>query len=265
MAFIPQSRIPYTNLNPYRTRRPATDKIIFLSCEGSVTEEEYFQYISEMFDELKSKIQFVSVVEDEIHTIPKYRTQEQNTKLSKSKPKQLLEKIEQFKIEKDSIYQFAVHEEDEFWIIMDIDQNLADDIKDSNDKSFKDYFIETLDKCDVRGYKYAISNPFFEIWLLLHHDNPIEEDKKYAVTSEHSYEKTGHYRQRMRELGVPMHGNANKDIKKEDYTKEKVIEAVKRAESLHIDKTCRYPEYFATTVYQLLNKLTSLLPKSEEI
>ena len=53
MAFIPQSRIPYTNLNPYRSHRPATDKIIFLSCEGCVTEEEYFQYISEMFDELK--------------------------------------------------------------------------------------------------------------------------------------------------------------------------------------------------------------------
>lgn len=259
MAIQPQSRIPHTNLNPFRTRRPATDKIIFLSCEGSVTEEEYFRYISEMFDELKSRIQFISVLENEIHTVPKYRTVEQNKKLSQSKPKQLYEKIEQFKVEKDSIYQFDAHKDDEFWIVMDIDQNLSEDIKDSLDKSYKDHFIDTLDKCDEKGYKYAISNPFFEMWLLLHHSAPTEEDRKYAVTSEHAYEKTGHYRKRLRELGAPMRGNANKDIKKEDYTKEKVIVAVKRAELLHVDKTCRYPEYFATTVYQLINKILELI------
>lgn len=260
MAFIPQSRIPYTNLNPLRTQRPATDKIIFLSCEGCVTEEEYFLYISEMFDELKTKIQFVSVLENEVHTNPKFRTEEQKSKLSKSKPKQLYEKIEQFKIEKDNIYQFDAHKEDEFWIVMDIDQNLSEDIKDSQNKSFKDDFIETLDKCDSKEYKYAISNPFFEMWLLLHHDEPTEEDKKYAVTPEHGYERTAHYRERLRELKVPMHGNANKDIKREDYTREKVFAAVERAEKLHTDRSGRYPEYFATTVYQLINKIIELIP-----
>lgn len=259
MALIPQSRIPYTNLNPFRTRRPATDKIIFLSCEGCVTEEEYFQYVSEMFDELKSRIQFVSVVEDEVHTIPKFRTDEQRKKLSESKPKQLFEKIERFKEEKDNVYQFDEHKDDEFWIVMDIDQNLSENTKDSHNISFKDYFIETLDKCDEKGYKYAISNPFFEMWLLLHHTEPIEEDKKYAVTPEHEYEKTAHYRERLRKLGVPMHGNANKDIKKEDYTREKVIAAVERAQILHTDRTGRYPEYFATTVYQLMNKIIELM------
>lgn len=263
MAFIPQSRIPYTNLNPFRTQRPATDKIIFLSCEGCVTEEEYFQYISEMFDELKTKIQFVSVTEDEVRTVPKFRTEEQRMKLSKSKPKQLYEKIEQFKEEKDSIYQFAEHKDDEFWIVMDVDKNLSEDTKDPQNKSFKDYFIETLDNCDAKGYKYAISNPFFEMWLLLHHDEANEEDEKYAVTSEHGYEKTSHYRERLRELNAPMCGNANKDIRKEHYAKEKVFAAVKRAEDLHTDRSGRYPEYFATTVYQLINKIIELLPASE--
>lgn len=262
MAFIPQSRIPYTNLNPFRTQRPATDKIIFLSCEGCVTEEEYFRYISEIFDELKTKIQFVSVVEDEVHTVPKFRTKDQRRKLSKSKPKQLYEKIEQFKKEKDNMYQFDAHKDDEFWIVMDIDQNLSEDIVDSFNKSFRDNFIETLDKCDNKGYKYAISNPFFEIWLLLHHDEPTEEDKKYAVTSEHGYEKTGHYRERLRKLKVSMRGNG-KDIEREDYTREKVFAAVKRAEKLHIDRSSRYPEYFATTVYQLINKFIELIPASE--
>lgn len=265
MAAIPQSRILHTGITPtpFRTKRPATDKIIFLSCEGSVTEEEYFRYISEMFDELKTKIQFVSVMEDEIHTPPKFRTEEQKKRLSKSKPKQLYEKIEQFKKEKDYLYQFDAHKNDEFWIIMDIDRNLSEDIDESNNKSFRANFIETLDKCDNKGYKYAISNPFFEVWLLLHHDEPTEEDKQYAVTPKHEYEKTSHYRERLRELKVPMHGNANKNIRKEDYTREKVYAAVKRAEKLHIDRSDRYPEYFATTVYQLLNKIIELLSVSK--
>ena len=42
MAAVPQSRISYTSISPFRTKRPATDKLIFLSCEGCVTEEEYF-------------------------------------------------------------------------------------------------------------------------------------------------------------------------------------------------------------------------------
>jgi hypothetical protein len=166
-------------------------------------------------------------------------------------------------VEKNSIYQFEEHQDDEFWIIMDIDQNLSENTLDSQNKSFKDYFIETLDKCDEKGYKYAISNPFFEIWLLLHHDNPTEDDKYYAVTPEHEYEKTAHYRERLRELGVPMHGNGNKDIWKKDYTREKVFAAVRRAEHLHTDKSNRYPEYFATTVYQLINKIIELMPISE--
>ena len=46
-----KSRVPFTPQNPYRVIRPKTSKIIFLSCEGSVTEEEYFpKYIKGHID-----------------------------------------------------------------------------------------------------------------------------------------------------------------------------------------------------------------------
>lgn len=45
-----------------KDKRPTTDKIIFLSCEGQVTEEEYFAFVSVLFDGIKSKVQFVSVM-----------------------------------------------------------------------------------------------------------------------------------------------------------------------------------------------------------
>lgn len=101
------------------------------------------------------------------------------------------------------------------------------------------------------------------MWLLLHHAEPIEEDKVYAVTKEHAYEKTPYYRERLREMNAPLHGNSNKNIKEEDYNREKIMLAIKRAESLHTDRSGRFPEYYATTVYQLLNKIKEMLPTSE--
>ena len=58
------------------------------------------------------------LAEDAIHTHHRYRTQEQSVMLSKSRPLQLVERIEQFKEQKEQIYQFSQYPEDEFWIII---------------------------------------------------------------------------------------------------------------------------------------------------
>ena len=80
------SRIPFSTQNPYRPVRPTTSKIVFLSFEGSVTEEEYFERVMELFSEIKSKIQFISVAEDAVHTAPRWRTPDQKNCLAKSVP-----------------------------------------------------------------------------------------------------------------------------------------------------------------------------------
>ena len=112
--------------------------------------------------------------------------------------------------------------------------------------------------CQEKGYGYAVSNPFFEIWLLLHHDQPTDEDKAFAVTDTHPYEKTGHFRERLKELRVPL--KDKKHITFSDYDAEKVILAIKRARELHIDKQELSPKYLATTVYLLLQKVMDMLP-----
>ncbi|MEG0496346.1 MAG: hypothetical protein RR564_08810, partial [Eubacterium sp.] len=106
------SRQPFTAQNPYRVVRPSGSKIIFLSLEGSVTEEEYFERVATIFSEIKSRIQFISVAEDSVRTHYKYRTEEQSQLLSKTHPKQLIERINQFKVEKESIYEFSKYPED---------------------------------------------------------------------------------------------------------------------------------------------------------
>ncbi len=93
----------------------------------------------------------------------------------------------------------------------------------------------------------------------MHHDSPSEEDKSFAVSDHHSYEKTDHFRTRLSELGAPL--KDKKHINSSNYSNEKIKTAVRRAEELHVDKTNLCPQYFATTVYLLLKKLFELLPE----
>lgn len=172
---------PFSIEDPYRVKRPSTSKIIFLSCEGSVTEEEYIEILSQIYDGVKGRVRLISVAEDEVHTRPQRRTTEQRKVLGKSKPWQLVERIDKFKREKESTYEFSKYPEDEFWIVSDVDDNLD---------NHKIEFEDAIQMCDEKGYKYAISNPFFEIWLLMHHDDVNEEDRKYAVTAGHPYRLT---------------------------------------------------------------------------
>lgn len=186
-----------------------------------------------------------------MHTHHKFRTSDQARLLSKTRPKQLVERIDWFKAEKENIYEFSKYPEDEFWIVTDVDNNLSPE--------WVDEWNEALDNCDRTGYGYAISNPFFEIWLLLHHDDSTKADELYAVTDEHAYEPTGHFRERLRELGAPLQNK--KHICAKHYDEEKIYRAIERAKALHIQKEDKCPKYFATTVYLLLEKMIDMLPE----
>lgn len=244
MQLIHRRSKPFTLEDPYRTRRPSTSKIIFLSCEGSVTEEEYIEILSQIYDGVKSRVQLISVAEDEIHTNVKKRTTEQNQVLGKSKPWQLVQRIDKFKMEKESIYEFSKYPDDEFWIVSDVDDNL--DIH-------KVEFENAIKECDEKGYKYAISNPFFEIWLLMHHDDVNQQDKEYGVTKEHKYEATDHFRIRLAENGAPL--KDKKHLQLEHYSDEKVKTAVERAKVLVNGKEEKIPSEFGTYFYKIVDEI----------
>ena len=247
MQLIHRRSTPYTNENPYRSKRPTTSKIIFLSCEGSVTEEEYIEVLSRIYDGVKSRVQIISVAEDEVHTLPKNRTREQNQVLGKSKPWQLVERINKFKEEKEAKYEFSKYPEDEFWIVSDVDDNLD---------NHKIKFENAIQECERKGYKYAISNPFFEIWLLLHHDEVSEEDKKYAVTETHQYEATDHFRIRLKEKDAPL--KDQKHLNFEHYSDEKVRLAVERAKDL-MGENEKIPSDYGTYVYKIVEEILDVV------
>ncbi|MCD7855530.1 MAG: RloB family protein [Clostridiales bacterium] len=239
-----------------RTRRPKSDKIIVVACEGQVTEEEYFRFIQSILGGIKSKIIIKSINEDILSVDSSRRTFEQKSQLGQNKPWQLVKRLDEFKAEEESAYEFSKHPEDEFWIVADIDENTAN--WDNNSK------LEfALNACDRKNYHYAVSNPFFEAWLLLHHDDFNSDDYKYAVTDKHKYEKTDHFRYRLKSVGAPLINK--KHIQPKHYNREKVKRAIKRARLLferetkhHKNQRLRYPHNLGSTVYKLLEEIIDI-------
>ena len=254
-AVIGRTPFPVPAHGPVRVRKRTSTKMIFLAMEGSVTEEEYFNYIKDIFSDVQSKIRLLSVVGDIVDVKPTKRTPEQEKYLSMCRPKQLVERLNDFRKTQESTYEFSKHG-DEFWIVTDVDNNWEPPLIDDWNAAISD--------CHAQHYDYAISNPFFEVWLLLHYDDPTDDDKAYAVTTTHNYEPTNHFKDRLRALNVPLKGNKKKHLRRENFDKKRVIDAVRRAKALHIDKSDLMPHYLSSTVYRLIDKILELLPEQPE-
>lgn len=82
----------------------------------------------------------------------------------------------------------------------------------------------------------------------------------FAITETHPYEKTDHFRLRLRNLNAPL--KDKKHINPLDYNINNVRTAIFRAEMLHQNKTDLCPKYLSTTVYILLKKMMNMLPKN---
>lgn len=241
---------------PVRKQNLKSSKRIFISCEGWVTEEEYFDRIMDLYKDIGYKIELISVREDLIAIPSEERTKEQTDELTSSSPEKLVENIDIFKSDPKKIkkYRFDDHPDDEFWVVADVDKHTAD--------SHLSGWVDMMKECRSKKYKLAVSNPFFELWLLLHHDDANldtddeNNDAKWAVTDEHKYLSTDHFRKRLSDLGFPL--ISNKHINKDHYYKEKVKDAVRRASELDTPPCSDYPRKLGTTVYRLLESIVQI-------
>ncbi len=236
---------------PLREKRPRSSKIIFFSCEGPVTEEKYFQILSEkIFSDISSQICLVSARRDFLRIPASERTQAQWDEQNKSSPQYVLDRLETFIKENDHIYEFDKHAEDEFWIVIDVDDHIASNKINE--------FKTVLQQCTAKGIQYAVTNPFFEFWLYLHHFEVCEEDRKHANRTGDSY-----FRSKMTDSGITMSGNGHKIPNPDDYTVEKVSLAVKRARLLHTNPVERWPQELGSHLYKLISRFYELLPSED--
>lgn len=184
---------------PIGTRRI---KVLFLiSVEGAVTEQQYFN----MFNSNDSVIQIECI-----------------NKKNRSSPKEVLRAI------KKSLTKIDLKKDDEAWLIIDKDR-------------WPDEHIQEL--CDwskeKHNYYFALSNPCFEYWLLLHFENSSGNITKKTCSTRLKRYLQGYDKQ------IPVH----------KFTADNIAMAINRAESQLSPFQGDWPTTTGTTVYRLIKHI----------
>jgi hypothetical protein len=160
---MPRERIPLIRKGGFAD----AEKLFVLSFEGSKSEKKYFEdfRVSELFND-----------NGLIETIPLKRDKKSGT--DPISVKKLLKKA------KD---EFPFKKSDEFWLIID---------RDDWETSHKQNFSELVEDCKAENnFFLAMSNPCFEIWLILHLKDVQEfsQDERYKILKNAKYNKTKNY------------------------------------------------------------------------
>lgn len=126
---------------------------------------------------------------------------------------------------------------DEFWVFLDTDHHL----RDTNLRGT----LDALQTARQAGFEIAISNPCFELWLLLHHAD-VAPGSDFAGCAQ--------VEQRLRKTL----GQYNKSsIKAGQFPLERVPVAIRRARVLETAPEAPWPPHVGTRVYRLLERALS--------
>jgi hypothetical protein len=175
-------------------------RLFIIATEGRKTEKQYFDMLG------NKKCQ--------VHII----TNEDN----KSAPVYILNQLKEFKKE------HQLKEDDELWLMVDVDR--------WGDK----HLAAVAAEAGHNKFNMAVSNPCFEVWLYLHHDNL---DQQPVVATE--------MKQRLRDL-LGGYNSSNLDTAKFE---EGIDNAIARAKALDINKDERWPSRTGTHVYKVVEKV----------
>lgn len=175
--------------------------------EGEKTEEQYFS----LFRSTRVRVEILPAGPEGL-----------------SAPKQVLERLVKFED------QFDLGGDDEKWLVLDVDRQRGQ------------FLDEVTQVARESGYGLAISNPCFELWLLLHFQDAPLADADCAA---------------MIECLRPHVGGHNKArIKLEPYTPARMAEAAARARALEGGPDTRWPAPPGTHVFRVVERLLRLLP-----
>ncbi len=130
-------------------------RVVIISCEGRNTEPEYFKAIkTKLSEHISSLVQVDIVPKDD----------------DNSAPQAVLDNLDSYIKEK---YNYQ-SDYDKMWIVCDREKV----------DSRKRHINEIIPICAEKGYSLAITNPLFELWLLLHIIDINEYDKEILYKNE---------------------------------------------------------------------------------
>lgn len=213
-----------TNKREFKPRKRRSGNkdasLVVVATEGEKTEPQYFtDLISRDYYE-NSRVH-VHVIRRGSHS---------------SAPKHVIDALNDFRRE------YRLKGGDELWMVIDTDSWPEEQLSD------------VATKCQQKGYRLAVSNPCFELWLLLHVKDIEEYDQEQKDRLERN-ERVSQNRTAIEKELVEILGSYNKSNLNSDLFLPHVEKAIEQAENLDLDSSHRWPESLGTRVYLLVNRI----------
>lgn len=213
-----------SNRREFKPRRRSSGNrdasLIVIATEGEKTERQYFR-------DLISP-EYYQNARVHVHVIKR--------ESSKSAPKHVIKSLDRFSRE------YRLGGDDELWMVIDTDNWPEAQLS------------AVAAKCHQKGYKLSVSNPCFELWLLLH----VKDIDEYGASKRRELErnhKVSEDRTALERELVHILGSYNKSRPDTDAFLPYVGKAIERAEKLDEDSGQRWPQSLGTRVYLLVERI----------
>jgi hypothetical protein len=212
--------MPKRFIPPSRRSGNRDAKLIIIASEGTNTEKKYFD---DLVEEYRVKNIHVEV-------LPRIE--------GGSDPQNVIKVLDNFR----KHYSLRLGY-DELWLVIDVDRW-------GNKK-----LAEAGSLCTQKNYGYAVSNPCFEIWLLLHIKSLDEYSKDELQKLKENKRANKNARTYLELEIVSLIGSYNKsDLDTSEYIKN-VKTAISRAKKLDINLEHRWVNDLGTRVYLIAEKI----------
>ena len=211
----------YGNYSRHEATRDS--RLIVIAAEGERTEKIYFEALRAYARNSRVHIKILERDEENRHN---------------SAPEYVLEQLTQYKTE------HALEQDDELWLVIDRDDWKLTALRVVAQKCAQD-----------AAFHMALSNPCFELWLLLHLEDVSsisDEEKKRILKNNREGTNDPYLKREVRRL---MGGSYNESRYDAFVLVPHVHDAISRAERLDVDKQSRWPQELGTRVYLLAQSI----------
>lgn len=195
-------------------------RLIVIASEGLHTENKYFR-------DLASKEYFPN---------PKVHVEVLPRKETASSPNKVIQQLDQFRRE------YKLKRQDELWMVIDFD------------KWGGKALSEIAAICTTKNYRLAVSNPCFELWLLLHLKS-LDEYPQTIINEFLDNPKVSRKRCRLDEELLTLLGSYNKSNPDTSQFLPNVELAIQRAKCIDKHPEHRWPNSLGTRVYLLAENI----------
>jgi len=213
----------YRKRPPRRRSHNRDAKFIIIATEGARTEKVYFEDLTspDWFGNSRIQVEVLSGAQTD------------------RSPERVLAELDIYR------RRYRLDKDDELWLVIDVDRWGGAKLGS----------VARL--CQQKGYFLAVSNPCFELWLLLHlrSIDDYSEDIKAEFLENRRVTSS---RSRLDQELVDILGEYNKSNPNTIYFLPHVSIAIQRAESLDVNRVDRWPQGLGTRVYVLARKIISL-------